>query len=424
MADLLWPGDHRAGSLMSDSAIIDAMIVVERVWLAALVEAGIAPGAAADRVDCSMTVGDIASIAVDAEDGGNPVIPLVRLLRGQVEPRNMTAAKWIHRGLTSQDVLDTALVLCLRDVLDVIDEQVIAQVQQLIALAEKHSDTVMVGRTLTQHAVPMTFGGKAANWLDGLLDAAQQLRTVRRHLPAQLGGAVGTLAAITELFCGRGHPDSDQAALTMARSAAKALGLSPRRPWHTTRTPLTSAADALIGYTDVLGHIAADITTAARPEIAELAEPGGEGRGGSSTMPNKANPILAVLIRRTALAVPMFGASLHTAAATAVDERPDGSWHIEWSAIQTLARRTSVAALHATNLLNGLEVNVAQMTANLAVTQPDTLAEQRSMKTLLEIPSNATFSDDPMTYLGATRIFIEEIVQRGNNFAQEKPCPT
>src|SRR5581483_8748914 len=199
--------------------------------------------------------------------------------------------------------------------------------------------TPMVGRTLTQHAVPITFGLKVANWLNGVLDAAEEVDAI--ELPAQFGGAAGTLAATTVLAgqpgpadarAGGAAPDgagpggaapdggsgpggaargAPARAMALAGDAARSLGLRARTPWQTTRAPVTRIGDTLARCTDAFGHIAGDVLVLTRPEIGELAEPAEPGRGGSSTMPNKANPVLSVLVRRAALAAPQSAAQLH-----------------------------------------------------------------------------------------------------------------
>src|SRR4051794_23213972 len=169
MSSLLWPGDERAGDLMGDAAVLRAMVAVEAAWLVGLVELKIAdPSAARAAADLNVLVGeaDLAGIAAGAEAGGNPVIPLVTLLRTRLAERAPpAAAEWVHRGLTSQDVLDTALQLGLRDVAVRVGGELAAQVAALAALADRHRASVMAGRTLTQHAVPVTFGLKASAWL-------------------------------------------------------------------------------------------------------------------------------------------------------------------------------------------------------------------------------------------------------------------
>ena len=195
MTNLLWPGDQRAGEHMTDRALLHAMVAVESAWLGALAATGLAPAECAGA-DLSNLLGesDGESLAVGAEGGGNPVIGLVDLLRQRAAP---PVAPWIHRGLTSQDVLDTALMLGVRRVADHLISQITQQISTLSALAAAHRGTPMVARTLTQHAAPTTFGAKAAGWLNGVVDALERLHEL--VTPIQLGGAAGTRAATTEL---------------------------------------------------------------------------------------------------------------------------------------------------------------------------------------------------------------------------------
>jgi 3-carboxy-cis,cis-muconate cycloisomerase len=429
MSDLLWPGDDRAGDLCSDASVLTAMVRVESAWLAALV-----PGT---RVDLSGLVGpdDLPALARDAEEGGNPVIPLVALLRSRAE--EVTAQ--LHAGLTSQDVLDTALVLVLRDAAARIREDLAAQIETLAVLADRHRGTDMAGRTLTQHAVPITFGLKVAGWLQGILDARDLL--IAAELPIQIGGAAGSLAAPTALA------GSPAAARALVATAAAELGLPVREPWQTSRAPFTRFADALVTCTDAWGKIANDDLVGSRPEIGELREAKG---GGSSAMPNKQNPVLSVLVRRAALAAPPLAATLHTAAANAVDERPDGSWHVEWATLRTLARRTVAAGSQTADLLAGLHVDTVRMAAILAESRPGIDAEQRKYsppgaefrpgidaeqrkyaRPGAELqPGTGTGAEHatpgetgpgaavPAPYLGATDEIIDAVLAR----AAEKPC--
>ena len=187
-------------------------------------------------------------------------------MRERLAARDAAAARWLHRGLTSQDVLDTALVLCARATTGLGPRRPRpAGGCRSRRLAERHRDDLMAGRTLTQHAVPITFGLKAAQWLQGVLDARDDLRALR--FPVQLGGAAGTLAAVAELA-----GDADAAQFLVAETA-RILHLDRAPSWHTSRAPFTRYADALVRATDAMGHIANDVLLLARPEIAELAEP-------------------------------------------------------------------------------------------------------------------------------------------------------
>ena len=379
MSSLLWPGDHRAGALFDDAAVLAAMVRTESAWLDALVALGVAPADADHRLDGLVRDGDLRELATAAEDGGNPVIPLVALLRERVAADSPAAARWLHRGLTGQDVLDTALVLCARDVVRQLLVELGTQVAALSTLADAHRDTALVARTLTQHAVPITFGAKVASWLQGLLDAADDLRALR--FPGQFGGAAGTLSAATGLA---GGPER---AMALVAQACRVLDLDARGPWHTARAPITRIGAAVAGACAAWGRIANDVLVLARPELGELAEPAVDGRGGSSAMPQKTNPVLSVLIRRAALAAPAQQAQLTLAAAEAHDERPAGSWHVEWPALQLLARHAVVAGTQATELLTGLQVDVGRMAADLAGAR-DVDAERRAVADLTGRPAD------------------------------------
>ena len=404
MADLFWPGDERAATAFDQGGFLETMVEVELVWFQVLQGAGLAPKVAAGALVGLVTKEDLAEIAAEAEASGNPVVPLVALMRTRLAARDEAAARWLHRGLTSQDVLDTALVLCARATHGLVLADLDRQVAALSELAERHRDDLMAGRTLTQHAVPITFGLKAAQWLQGVLDARDDLRALR--FPVQLGGAAGTLAAVTELT------GDAEAAQALVADAAQALQLDPAPPWHTSRAPFTRYADALVRANDAWGHIANDVLLLARPEIAELAEPAVEGRGGSSTMPQKANPVLSLLIRRAALAAPGHAAQLHLASATTVDERPDGAWHTEWSTLAALSRHTLTAGSQMTELLDGLHVDTARMAAVVKQQSSALLAEQRSIRELSEANSDSGTDFDPSHYLGASGRMIDQLLAR------------
>ncbi len=408
MSDLFWPGDHRAGDLLSSSALLDAMVAVEAAWLAALVAAGVAPAGAADDLRGLIDPHDpegTAVLAAGAEAGGNPVTGLVTLLRERVAPRSEAAAGWLHRGLTSQDVLDTALVLTLRDAAAVVRAELATQARRLAELAGDHRATPMAARTLTQHAVPTTFGLKAATWLGGLLDAYDDLAALT--WPVQVGGAAGTLAAAVELA--DGHDDPVRVALDLAAGTAQRLGLTDAPPWHTSRAVLTRVGDALVRATDGWGRIANDVLVLSRPEIGELSEGVG---GGSSTMPHKANPVLSTLVRRAALATPQLAATLHLAAAEQVDERADGAWHVEGATLRTLGRRAVVAARQTTDLLAGLRVHADAMRRTLDAARPELHAEQRSLTGLTGRQARGD-------YLGASGRLVDDVLDRARRTLQE-----
>lgn len=399
MTDLLWPGDQRAGDLFSDAEFLTAMVAVEDAWLDALVGTGIAPAAAA-KEDLFGLVWPTHEewLANESEAGGNPAIALVALLRDGLRDRNPDAARWLHRGLTSQDVVDTALMMCSRNAVDRTLAALRGQVARLAGLVEAHRTTPMAARTLTQHAVPTTFGLKAAQWLTVVLDAYDDVAAL--VLPVQVGGAAGTMAATVELAAEL--PAPVEAATRLALELATRLGLTPSTPWHTSRATVTRLGDAAVRCTDAWGRIANDVLTLSRPEIGELSEGSG---GGSSTMPHKANPVLASLVRRAALTTPQLAATLHLAAAESVDERSAGAWHAEWATLRTLLRRTVVAAEQTTDLLDDLQVHPERMRATLEAAREDLRAEQRGMADLAGAPPQEQ-------YLGATAPFLEAPLAR------------
>jgi 3-carboxy-cis,cis-muconate cycloisomerase len=316
MSELFWPGDERAGELFSDAAFRAAMVRVESAW-----------------VDTELLV---PTDELDVEPGGNPVIPLLELLR-KANPEVVA----LHEGLTSQDVLDTALMMLLREAVAAVVDHLSRAIDALARLTAEHGETAMTGRTLTQWALPITFGDKVGAWRSGLAEAVADLEALAH--PVQVGGPVGTTR--------------DGAA-----QLADRLGLADAPAWHTQRRPVTRAGDALVSATDACGRIARDILELSRPELGELSEARG---GGSSSMPHKANPVLSVLVRRAALTTPQLAATLHLAAADQVDERADGAWHAEWDTLRLLGRRTAVAASQTAELLEGLRVHPDRMAANL-----------------------------------------------------------
>ncbi|OPX14870.1 lyase family protein [Gordonia sp. i37] len=397
MSDLFWPGDHRAGDLMSDEALFRALVEVENAWLTALVSNGVAPAEAAADLRPLVGADDLTTIAVDAEADGNPVSGLVSLLRSRTGD---TAARWLHRGLTSQDTLDTALMMCVRDVLRRVEDQVRTQVRALQALIEAHRDAPLLTRTLTQPALPGTAGRKFGVWLTAILDAADSLAALP-PIPVQIGGAAGTLAAPVELA------GSVQAARALVTATAGTVGLAASPPWHTTRATTTRIGDALVTCCDAWGHLAGDLAIAGRPEIGEFTEGGG---GGSSTMPHKNNPVLTVLLRRAALVAPGLAATLHAASAASIDERSDGGWHAEWSTLRTLSRHTVTAAAQAAQLLTGLQFHPDRAAANLVSAQ-GILTEQETMSRLA---GHAASPD----YLGATDILVDDVVTRAHRYLE------
>lgn len=367
-------------------------------WVRVLATAGAATTAQADLVadGARSWSPDLVALAVDAESTGNPVPALVSRL--SLALKDDAAAAILHRGLTSQDVLDTALMLMAREVFDRLEFHLFAISDRLAYLAREHRSSVMPGRTLTQYAVPVTFGLMTAQWLVGVMDSRRTVADVRQILPVQCGGAAGTLSLVSDIVV-----DPIQAAEFFAAE----LGLvAPDLPWHTRRAPITMVADAAASMTDVLGSIATQVALLSRPEIDELAETASGDRGGSSTIPEKHNPILSILIRSASLQAPMLAAQLHLACAQAVDQRPDGAWHSEWPSFRRLLALALAAADQAHELVTGLDVHAERM-AQRAQNEVETLLAERYGSR-----SKVGDSEDPASYLGAATAFVDAALAR------------
>ncbi|WP_235566723.1 lyase family protein [Microbacterium sp. Root61] len=346
----------------SDRAFVRELVGAELALMQALVEVGVAPASVAAVVTAVREAPpeiDLAALAHASVAGGNPVIPLIPLLKAHVARVDPDAAAWVHKGATSQDIMDSALMTLAREAAASVVESLWQTAGALEVLARAHRDDAAAARTLTQHAVPTTLGLKAANWLTAVVHVRERLAAVATQLPAQLGGAGGTLASFVELF----GPD---AAAELPALYAHELGLRvPDAPWHTDRGPVTELGDALAAAVAAVGTFASDVAVLARTEVGEAAVGAG---GGSSAMPQKQNPVDAVLIRSAALRAPGLAAQLHLAAGLAVDERPDGAWHAEWPALQDLLRVALGATARAAHLAAGLTFDPARARRNLDLT--------------------------------------------------------
>ncbi|MFD5061447.1 3-carboxy-cis,cis-muconate cycloisomerase [Streptomyces sp. NPDC058394] len=376
-AGLLAPG--RAGSpaeaTTGDSAFLQAMLDAEAALTRAQSACGLAPADAGRAVTETADADrfDVRDLALRARSGGNPVIPLVADLTAAV-PED--ARPYVHRGATSQDILDTAAMLVASRTLATVLDDLERAAGEVARHATTHRDTQMAGRTLTQHAVPTTFGLKAAGWRALILDARDRLTAVRASLPAQLGGAAGTLAAFSAFSAPsvaqedtEGQEDAgaqgEADLLALVAAYARELGLAePVLPWHTLRTPIADLAGALAFTAGALGKMAADVLTLSRTEIGEVEE---EEWGGSSALPHKANPVHATLIAAAARRAPGLAATLY-GSLTAEDERPAGAWHAEWEPLRDLLRLVGGAARDGAALAAGLRVIPYAMRENLQLT--------------------------------------------------------
>jgi 3-carboxy-cis,cis-muconate cycloisomerase len=348
---------------LSDEAWLVAMLDAERALVTAEAAAGVVPaihaGTVAER--CRAELFDVEQLAEEGRRVGNPAEPLVRALRELVGGE---AARWVHWGATSQDVIDTAAMLVTQRSLDLVTADLDRVASACAALTHTHRSTPMVARTMLQQAVPTTFGAKAGGWLVAVLEARQRLLELRaRGLAAQLGGAAGTLAALGE----RG-PE-------VLRLYAAELGLAePVVPWHTNRVRVAELGAALAIAAGALAKIALDVVLLAQVEVGEVQEAAG---GGSSAMPQKRNPVSSTLALACARHV-HANAGILTGSLAQEHERAAGAWHAEWGALTVALAFAGGTAAATADALEGLEVDAARMRANLGATGGLVVAERLS----------------------------------------------
>ena len=350
-----------AAAAVSDAAWFRALLAVEAGLARAAASLGLVSETAAATVTSACEEParlDLATVVATSADAGNPVPSLVRALQDAVGP---DAARAVHVGATSQDVLDTALVLLARDAIVAIDADLAAAAEAVARLAADHRDDVVMGRTLMQQALPTTFGLKAAGWLAGLDGARIRLAEVVASLPVQYGGAAGTLAA------------SSGSGVALRSALATELQLADTAvPWHTVRLPVADLAGALGATAGVLATVAVDVVLMAQTEVGEVSE-GGEGRGGSSAMPHKRNPVAAISARACARRAPGLVATL-LAAMEQEHERAAGAWHSEWPTLTDLLATVGSAASWLAESLGGLRPDIARMASTAAAARDPELA--------------------------------------------------
>ena len=419
----------------SELAWLQAMLDAEVALAGAEAEAGIIPSEAAAAIAgaCDADAFDPEAIARDGQASGNPVVPLVAALRDRLDD---DAAGFVHRGATSQDVMDTAAMLVASRVLSLIQAELEGVAAHCAALADEHRGTVMAARTLLQQALPTTFGLKAAGWLDAVVGARERLASL--SLAVQLGGAAGTLGALGS--------DGERVAGLMARR----LELEePTVPWHTARLRVADLGAALALTAGVLEKIALDLVLLSQTEVGEVAEPSGGGRGESSTLPHKRNPVGSVVAIACARRVRGVAGVL-LAAMAQEHERAAGAWQSEWGPLTEALSLTGGAASALREALDGLEVRPERMRENLDATGGVLMAEsvvtalagrigQRRARELVDaasarsIDSGNHFRDeliaddgvgpelsgeeieralDPAAYLGSTDAFIDRALSR------------
>jgi 3-carboxy-cis,cis-muconate cycloisomerase len=355
-----------ATAIFSDPARLQGVLDFEAALARAEASVGVIPRSAAEAIAgaCRADRFDLAILGTETARAGNPAIPMVRHLTALVAQDEPEAARFVHWGATSQDAIDTGMVLQIRAGLAALNGDRARLSAALARLAETHARTPMIGRTLLQQAVPVTFGLKAAGWLSAVERNRRRIEAVGRAANVlQFGGAAGTLAALGE----RGFD--------VAQALASELHLDlPDLPWHGSRDRLADLGAALGLLVGTLGKLARDISLLMQTEVAEAFEPAGEGRGGSSTMPHKRNPIACAAVLAAAIRAPNLVATL-IAAMPQEHERGLGGWHAEWETLPQLFLLTSGALRHMADTIEGLALDPARMRTNLEATRGLVMAE-------------------------------------------------
>jgi 3-carboxy-cis,cis-muconate cycloisomerase len=356
--------------IFSDSESVQSMLLFEAGLARAEATAGIIPEPASRAIaaQCRAENFDLSALEKSAALAGNVAIPLVKMLIEFVAAQDSEAARYVHWGATSQDVTDTATVLQLRRAFELLDQDLRNLIGTLAKLAEMHRATLLPARTWMQQALPTTFGFIVAGWLDAILRHRRRLVEIRsRVLTLQFGGAVGTLAALGE--------KGPEVAKLLADDLFLAL---PILPWHSHRDRIAEVATTLGLLTGTLGKIARDISLHAQTEIAELSEPSAPGRGGSSTMPHKRNPVTCAVVLSASYRVPGLVSTL-LSAMVQEHQRGLGSWHAEWETLSELVSLTGGALHHLAEMLPHLEIDSARMLRNLDATNGRIFAEAITM---------------------------------------------
>ena len=357
-------------AVCDDATYLQHMLGFEAALARAETATGVIPASAADPIAKACKAGsfDPGALAEAATRSGNLAIPLVKALTAHVAKADPDAARYVHGGATSQDVIDTAAMLTLRAAIDALLGDIDRAIAGFAKLATRHRDTAMVARTWLQHALPMPFGLKLAEYAAALHRSRLRLQRVRSEgLALQFGGAAGTLAAL-----------GDKGLLVAERLAQELELPLPAAPWHTHRDRIAEAASVFAILAGTCGKIARDIQLMMQTDVAEAFEPAGEGRGGSSTMPHKRNPVAAATALAAATMAPGLAATILTAQVQD-HERSAGPWHAEWPTLPMLLLVTSGALAATVDIAEGLEVDAARMRTNLEATHGLIMAEAVTM---------------------------------------------
>jgi 3-carboxy-cis,cis-muconate cycloisomerase len=357
-------------AVCDDAAYLQHMLDFEAALARAEAATGVIPARAAAPIAnaCKAAAFDLSALADAATRSGNLAIPLVKALTADVAKTDAEAARYVHWGATSQDVIDTAAMLTLRAAMDALLSDIDRAIAGFARLARQHRHTAVVARTWLQHALPMPFGLKLAEYAAALHRSRTRLQRLRSEaLALQFGGAAGTLAAL-----------GDKGLLVAERLAQELKLPLPDAPWHTHRDRIAEAASVLAIVAGTCGKIARDVQLMMQTDVAEAFEPSGEGRGGSSTMPHKRNPVAAATALAAATMAPNLAATIF-AAQVQDHERSAGPWHAEWPTLPSLLLVTSGALAAIVDIAEGLEVDAARMRVNLDATGGLIMAEAVTM---------------------------------------------
>jgi 3-carboxy-cis,cis-muconate cycloisomerase len=353
-------------AICDDKAYLQHMLDFEAALARAEAATGVIPASAAGPIEdaCKAGTFDVAALAEAATRSGNLAIPLVKALTASVAKTDKQAAGYVHWGATSQDVIDTATMLTLRGAIDALLADLDRAIAGFAGLAQKHRNTAMVARTWLQHALPMPLGLKLAEYAAALHRSRTRLKRLRTEtLALQFGGAAGTLAALGDK------------GLAVGEKLAADLRLPlPDAPWHSHRDRIAEAASVFAILCGSCGKIARDVSLLMQTDVAEAFEPAGEGRGGSSTMPHKRNPVACATALAAATMAPNLAATIF-AAQVQDHERSAGPWHAEWSTLPMLMLVTSGALAATVDVAEGLEVDETRMLVNLDATHGLIMAE-------------------------------------------------
>jgi 3-carboxy-cis,cis-muconate cycloisomerase len=436
--------------IFSDRARVQRMLDFEAALARAEARVGVIPRAAAVAIEkkCRAELIDLPLLAESAALAGNLAIPLVKQLTALVAQDDKESARFVHWGATSQDVIDTGFILQLREALDLICKDLSRLSNTSAELTSKFRRTPLAARTWMQHALPTTFGFKTAGWLDALNRHRRRFSEMQRRTRVlQFGGAVGTLAALHEK------------GLDVAQALAQELHLElPDIPWHSHRDRIAEVATMFGLLTGTLGKIARDISLHAQTEVGELSEPVAAGRGGSSTMPHKRNPVTAAVVLSAAARVPALVSTL-LSAMVQEDERGLGGWHAEWESLPEIIMLAGGALHHLAETLPRLTIDSEKMRENLSLTSglifaeavtmalgskigrlqahqlveaacQRALAERKDLRAILAqdreiggLLSSAELDQlfDPRRYMGAAELLIDRVLSSHHNMPSKNP---